>query len=618
MPQRSPHHVLVGVMGAILLLAGGMAAPAWANGATGSVSPPMAAGDRAIVSLADGSPLPSVPGVTVERTYTVFPGALVVGAPRALELLALAPGVLGVYPDSPLELHLDLARAAIGLAGTGAPNATGAGVTVAVVDTGIDAQHPGLAGRVTDYAVSSAGVVPEPTSSNSSSHGTMVAGIVGGSGAQSPDNRYRGIAPQVQLVGLDISQELSVDGALAAFDWLHQNGAANHIRIVTNSWGTAGVPDGHFDPSAPLVRASNTLVLTDHMVMVFSAGNRGTASSIGNEALNPNVITVGATDAGGRLAPFSSRGPGLNPFGQAVAWTKPDLVAPGMNIVSASQGTGVPASDDRSLAPAFYRQDSGTSFAAPMVAGTAALLLETRSNLTPAQIHRILTVTARPLGNVTPNNDTGYGLLDARAAVALAASPNGSIPGGLESVTLPESYASTVVVLGGNVVQNPSPPNAVAGSDVVGYIPVLPGAAALDAQASWSSQTPSLLGGSPFTAQLYDPQGSPGPTLATDATSSGVSATVTRPTAGIWQLRVTPASAAGQAALTLIGSSDGNRVLPPLSIGAPSANVFAAFPSTGGGSSLLPLILASAALVLVWVVAGTILVLRRASAPKAP
>lgn len=552
--HRKPHRAaprlapvrLPGLALALLLLAG----PA---GIAGAEAPETV---RRIVVL-DGPDWQPPVGARVLHRYVAFPGALVEVPARALPALARAAGVLGVHDDAPLERHLDLAMPALGLAGADAPAETGAGVTVALVDSGIDPAHPGFGGRVERLALAGDSFAPSAVPLAPGAHGTAVAGALAGDGAESPSNRYRGAAPGARVIALDLGEAFSVDTALRAFDWIHENHEARGIRIVTNSWGRATDVDGRFDPGAPLVLASDTLALDDGLLVVFSAGNRGRASSLATEALNPNVLTVGATDAGGVLASFSSRGPGLDAAGAPLAWTKPDLVAPGSRVVTARSATSLDVgalAGDRSLAPALYAEDSGTSLAAPVVAGAAALLLEAAPALAREELAAILLATARDLGAPGADADTGAGLVDPLLALALA--KDGSLAASRAERDVAASFPADVVAVAGAITRVGPSPGVSAGGEIVGYLPVLPGATSLRAEVSWT--TPAL---GAFTARLLGPDGEARGALAPDG-ANALALDVPAPRAGVWEVRAKPAAGFFQASIEAGGVSTAARDVP--------------------------------------------------------
>lgn len=558
---------------------------------------------RKIVTFA--APTTDFGDLLLLHEYSSFPGALLEGPVQALDALARRADVLGVYDNDPLETHLDLSRAVLGLEGTGAPTTGGAGVAIALVDAGIDPNHPAYRGRVETYAVTGGQVAPTTQMQGTTGHGTEVLGILASDGAQSPGNRYRGLVPQADIVTLDLGADFTTDTALRAFDWIHENHEAKGIRIVTNSWGRTGNVDGKFDPAAPLVLASDTLAIEDGLLVVFSAGNRGTASSIAPEALNPNVLTVGATDAGGILGDFSSRGPGLDAAGAPLAWTKPDLVAIGDGVVTtrALAGVGNAAAGGRSLAPAFYGEVSGTSFAAPMVAATAALILAENPDLDRVQLTRAMTVSARDLGAPGKDVESGAGLLDARLAIDLAA--RGAIPAGAVARQVGSEFPDfNVVSTAGISLRIGATPSTDPAADIVGYIPVLPGSPLLRAEATWTSTAPSA-----FTVRLVKPDGSAGPALS--GTGSKLSATVASPVPGVWTIRATPSGSVQQASLTLAGESTADRDVGALLLGE---EVVSPAATTGGASSnALFGGIAIAILAVAVIVGGAVLVGKRVS-----
>ena len=320
----------------------------------------------------------------------------------------------------------DLTNANRGLA------VSGRGVTVAVLDTGVDGTHGDLSGRVVQNLkladAQSLGVgfnypVAAPNLANTDQaygHGTFVAGVIAGNGQQS-GGKYAGVAPNANILGLSAG-DASLLFVLSGLDYLLTNGAAFNVRVVNCSFSANTV----FDVNDPVNIA--TRMLTDNGVnVVFSAGNTGP----GTDTLNPYsvapwVISIGATDNQGRLAGFSSRGD----FGSALF--RPTLVAPGVNTVSLRASTvaavttvGGVAANDKQLAPAevpYYTTGNGTSFSAPQVTGVIALMLEANPRLTPAQIRDILQRTATPLPPYYAH-EVGAGMLNAQAAVLEAAFP---------------------------------------------------------------------------------------------------------------------------------------------------------------------------------------------------
>ncbi|HUQ31362.1 MAG TPA: S8 family serine peptidase [Pyrinomonadaceae bacterium] len=309
---------------------------------------------------------------------------------------------------------------------------TGRGVTVAVLDTGLDGSHADLTGRVLQNVkladTQSLGVgFTDPISveglqstDQAYGHGTFVAGLIAGSGVRS-GGKYGGVAPGANLVGLSAG-DLNLTYVLSGFDYLLSKGAGLNTRVVNCSFSANTV----FDTNDPVNVA--TKMLTDRGVsVVFSAGNTGSGQHTLNPyAVAPWVISVGATDERGYLANFSSRGD----MGSALF--RPTLVAPGVNVVSLRStgasvtGTvGVIEADKNRLSPAelpFYTTASGTSFSAPQVAGTIALMLEANPRLTPSQIRDILQRTATPLPTYF-QHEVGAGMLNAHAAVLESAFP---------------------------------------------------------------------------------------------------------------------------------------------------------------------------------------------------
>lgn len=386
-----------------------------------------------IVSFEDspsGSVLDHVRSLgTLHTVYDIIDAAHATVPADRLDRLAALDEVTRVDHDAPLDKHLDrstrVVQAGPALTEQGI---SGANVSIAVVDTGIDSSHPGV-GENFRRGVVFTGSGGEPVESDASTdadgHGTHVAGITGGTGASSQtldpdDTRYAGVAPEAGLVALDISASFTTSTAIRAFEWVHDNHETYDIEVVQNSWGRKETGQA-YDPEDPAVRASNALIAEDDLVVVFSAGNAGSESStLAMEAANPNVIAVGATDDSRRVAEFSSRGPVVYENGTQAGWTKPDVAAPGVGIRSAaSSGSTDPGT--------LYKDLSGTSQAAPHVAGIAALMRSQVPDLPAREIHAILEDTAGDLGPEGPDPATGHGMVNApRALEAALEAANGT------------------------------------------------------------------------------------------------------------------------------------------------------------------------------------------------
>jgi serine protease AprX len=379
-------------------------------------------------------------GVTGGTRFRALPAVIITARPDQIAQISRLPSVRSIYGNRTLQWSADTSRQETGLTRLRADadivktrgTLDGSGVTVAVLDTGIDAGHPDLAGRVVrnvklaDLQGVPAADFTYPQNAEGLrntdlvyGHGTFVSGVVAGSGARS-SGRYSGYAPGAGLVGLSAG-DANLFFVLAGFDYLLANRAALNVRVVNCSFSANAL----FDLNDPVNIA--TKMLNDAGVnVVFSAGNTGPGPGTLNPyAVAPWVISVGATDQQGGLARFSSRGD----FGSSIF--RPTLVAPGVNVVGArASGTNVTGLSgftgaDTSLSlseVSYYTTASGTSFSAPQVAGTVALMLQANPGLTPAEVRSILRRTATPLAAYL-NHEVGAGLLNAHAAGLEAAFP---------------------------------------------------------------------------------------------------------------------------------------------------------------------------------------------------
>jgi serine protease AprX len=310
--------------------------------------------------------------------------------------------------------------------------------TIAVVDSGVDAGRADFGGRVIGQAsfVSSGANSP----GDGYGHGTFVAGIAAG-GADG----LAGVAPQANLVSLDVMNDegdATVADVIAACDWILANKDAYDIRVANFSLHAASRASVFFDP---LDQAVERLWLNG-VVVVAASGNyavdgaeSGVSYAPGND---PFVITVGASDVAGTLdasddtaAPFSAWG--YTPDGFA----KPDLVAPGRYLVGPVPAAATLAQErpDHVL-EGDTMELSGTSFAAPQVAGAAAMILARHPDWTPDQVKGALVDTARGLPAATPRS-VGAGELDVAAA---RRDPNPSNPNaGVDRFVTPDGAFDT-------------------------------------------------------------------------------------------------------------------------------------------------------------------------------
>ncbi|HEY8488085.1 MAG TPA: S8 family serine peptidase [Thermaerobacter sp.] len=366
-------------------------------------------------------------GVQV-HTFRVLPMVAVKGTAAQIKGLLGLPGLISAYANRQLEYLLDESVPLIGADRVWKElGYTGKGVTIAILDSGIDATHPDL--PYGDKVVENVKIAPDlfgtgpvvveglANTDTSSGHGTHVASTAAGTGA-ALGGKYTGVAPGARLVGVGAGETLFILSALEGFDWILAHRKEYGIRVISNSWGTTG----EFSPGDPINVASKA-AHDAGIVVVFAAGNSGPdPNTLNPYAVAPWVIGVAAGNKDGKtLADFSSRGIPGDPL------YHPTLTAPGVDIAAARATTGVYmnaffALDVVELGTdaVWYAVASGTSMATPHVSGTVALMLEANPALGPDLVKQALVDTATPMPGYE-EWEVGAGYLNAYAAVEKAA-----------------------------------------------------------------------------------------------------------------------------------------------------------------------------------------------------
>ncbi len=369
------------------------------------------------------------------------------------------PDVLSIWSNDPLFYYMDAARTLTGVeklridAGFtfrngGMPVSGDGDFSVLVIDSGIDATHADLqfgpkviqnvqtivgTTTVTGFTPNIA-IENVPDTDQTVGHGTHCAGIIGGTGSRS-GGTYAGVAPGAKIIGAGLGAGIFVLNAVAAWEWGLTNQFRYKIRVVSNSYGSAGA----YNPADPLMIAAKK-AYDRNITVLFAGANSGPAKGTLNRyAKAPFVIGVAAGSSEGELASFSSRGipreERLFNSDPLDDFDAPTITAPGtgrifasnagrfttdiVSVRSASNLTANGTTDDTELPPyaiPFYTQISGTSMATPFVAGVVALMLDADPTLTPDEIKQILVDTASRMPG-RADYEVGAGYVNAYAAV---------------------------------------------------------------------------------------------------------------------------------------------------------------------------------------------------------
>ncbi len=348
--------------------------------------------DAATLRAAGGRPLPAINGIARSEPRAAA-GTLwksLSGQART----ASAPEK--IWLDGKAKLSLDVSVPHIGAPKAWEAGHTGKDVTVAVLDSGYDPDHPDLRGLVTKTQNFTA----EPDVRDLNGHGTHVAATIAGSGAAS-GGKHKGVAPGAKLLIGKVCEQSGYcpdSGIIEAMTWAAESGA----RIANLSLGGPDIPGVD-----PLEQAVNTLSEQYGTLFVIASGNDG-PQALGSPSSADHALSVGASyrDAD-TVAQFSSTGPRVGD-----AAVKPDLIAPGVGIVAArAAGTsgGFPVDD-------LHTEMSGTSMATPHVAGAAAIVAGLHPDWKAGQIKAALMASTAP-GEELGAYVQGSGRVDVARAV---------------------------------------------------------------------------------------------------------------------------------------------------------------------------------------------------------
>jgi len=342
---------------------------------------------------------------------------------------------------TPASAPANTLRASIGLT---APSPDGAGVTVAVVDTGV-AEVGDLAGRVVGHINTSDGLAGDGYG-----HGTFMAGLIAGSGAASA-GRFAGVAAGAQILDVQVADADGSTSLSNVLRGLEAVAADSSVSVVNLSLSAPTHLPWHVDP---LTRALDAL-WDRGVTVVVPAGNDGPSSrSVTSPGTDPNLLTVGAVDEGGTAERADDSTPAWTSRGPApMNVAKPDLAAPGASVVSLrAAGSAVDTASPHARVESAYFRGSGTSMASAVTAGAAAVLLSARPHLSPDDVKNLFRGTAYAARGLRDAEAAGYGGLDAGAALAAAVPSHRGAPRPPAVGTLPaadvaafEDYISAVL-----------------------------------------------------------------------------------------------------------------------------------------------------------------------------
>ena len=369
---------------------------------------PAPADVRAVVAYEGAAP--SLPGLDVLHDLPAVGALVVEGAAHELARLARVPGVLGVAPDTVVRFtggvaDVPAAFATKGLADPAGGDDAGAGVRIAVVDTGVS-DTPALdraSGRLID-AVDTSTTPNRGPLVDGYGHGTFMASVIAGGKVADSGEETVGVAPAATVLVVRVAQAdgtTRLSQVVRGLEWVARNAGSVDVANLSFSHTRPGTAYG----ADPLTNAVEK-VRDAGVTVVVSAGND--PDLVGDPGFTPKALTVGAADLRGdgvSVAPFS----GSDVVAGVV---KPDLVANGVGVLGVlPEGSRIARENRSAHVKGLLWRGSGTSQAAAVTSGVAALLLAEHPEATPAQVKAALRTAARPLPSEDERDRDGAGLL---------------------------------------------------------------------------------------------------------------------------------------------------------------------------------------------------------------
>ncbi|MEO0095401.1 MAG: S8 family serine peptidase [candidate division WOR-3 bacterium] len=373
-----------------------------------------------------------IPGARIHQRYWVLNGFHLEASPEVILTIAQRDDVAWITYNSEVRL-IEPVKSAEQLSGRPIEwnilrvmadscwNAgfTGQGVIIGLTDTGVDYNHPALAGKWAGHWHVAQGLPPSTTPYDDHGHGTHCMGTILGGDGFGPFTEDIGVAPDARFVA---SKVLSSSGSgtwaqvIEGLQWIADLKATVDIKAVSNSWGGGNATDTTVFP------VCRTLLSVD-ILPIFANGNSGpSAGSVRIPGAYSNVIGVGATtNAGDTVASFSSRGPSPNqvPYNDPNTWLRSDwnFIKPNISAPGAAVRSCIPNNQ--------YATWDGTSMATPHVAGAVAIMCQKNPTLPPRTLYSILVDNVDRLPGVTyPNNNYGWGRLNVWKALRATPSLN--------------------------------------------------------------------------------------------------------------------------------------------------------------------------------------------------